>query len=210
MKKSFNALSCCWFFCFLVGIEVSGKSSHAGVCEFDEDSMEALYRNPNSPFKVEYSFKKSKPGDEFDLADKRYVMVRVPFADLATGELYAVNYPSLILGYPNSHNTQFHLSVSQRKATDEPCSDVAVKGSDAPTHQIPASARASVMGYGFNDELHANTSVSLGLMLSFRTASTLVSVPVGVETKPYPDCFGGKPYGPTRKGIKAEDCAPLV
>ncbi|MEM6484018.1 MAG: hypothetical protein AAF662_03385 [Pseudomonadota bacterium] len=58
--------------------------------------------------------------------------------------------------------------------------------------------------------VNANTSFSLGLMLSFRTASTLVSVPIGVETQHYPDCYGGKPYGPPRKGINADDCAPLV
>lgn len=195
-----------------VGVSVGalGASPEPPICDFTGEVPQTFERNPDSPFSVEYRFVAAEPGKVLDLVGRRYVMVRVPFADLVSGELYALNFPTEVIGYPEYEKVFFYLWVTETGGSRPACSDVAIEGGVNPSHRIPVSVTSSVQGYGFNDELQARASYSVNAGLSFRTGTTHVQVGLSVESPGYADCYEGKPTIERAESARPALCAPRI
>lgn len=173
------------------------------------DSCVHLWEDPmasvgiaDTQVEIEYKHVKREIGETLELGDRRYVMLRMPFADLSSGERYAITFPVEI--YDNG--SLKHAYVPTFMSAGTPCSDVAVPGVASPVHRLPVYAYASTQIYGMNDERQLRTQFGAAVQLFFHSGSTALRIGLSAEPKGYPDCYKGKPMHPLVDD--SDRCAP--
>lgn len=177
-------------------------------CGVGGNSYNAIYRPDAPPIAVEYEHVKKEVGERLTIGDNQYVMVRIPFADLVTGDRYAISYPAIAFSAP--HSLEPYASVHPHLNSDGVgCSDVAVAGGSSPTHPIPVLLSASVGSHGMNQERQLRTQSSASAALFFRTQSTEIMINIDARIKGSADCLNGKPMHP---GVSADavECDPII
>lgn len=159
----------------MFGLFLLPPASIAEPCDYDFPELDS-FRLERALQHIEYKNVRMKPGYTLTVGESLYVLVRMPFADLTTGERYAITYPVEIYETPQGKMIHPSITITENRFGGESCSDVAVGESPSPVHKISAQQQASVsIGY-VNGKRMLRNSRMYQSYLSFRTASTAVSV----------------------------------
>ncbi|MEM1154215.1 MAG: hypothetical protein AAGI44_08740 [Pseudomonadota bacterium] len=176
---------------FFVTILVSSYVSAEDTCNYDNHP----YARAGGGQTVDYKYKPAPIGELIDVGDAQFVLVRMPFVDLETGDRYAITFPEKVTsikappGFEDANNIIApSINIEENLYDDTGCSDVAVKGVVSHNKRISVQSGGSV-GVGYvNRKRMLRVSRNIGVFLSFRTKSTAVLVNIHLRKNTAVNC----------------------
>ena len=149
--------------------------SGVNVCDYSSPDL-ASFRPENSKITLEYKHVRKEPGFKLEVGDSTFVLTRMPFLDLESGERYAITIPTEIHESPQGTMIHPSIEVSENRYGGSRCSDVAVDGQSDEVRVRAAQQHVSIVVSHVNKRRLLRTNRMYMSTLSFRTESTVIMV----------------------------------